>query len=123
MIGIVLQRLALQLILDILLFPVWWYTEGFRRMFIMLWHNLEDTNLRLAPGLWLKNIFTPMYGQRDLQGRLMSFFMRTVNVIGRTIALLVWFMLLVFVLVFWLIIPVFIAFMIIRVTMLSSHAI
>ncbi len=119
MFGIVLQRLALQFILDIALFPIWWYTEGFRRVSVGLWHNLHDTNLRLAPGLWLKNIFKPMYGQRDFQGRIMSFFMRLVNVIGRSIALFFWFLILIFLLVFWLIIPVFILFMIIRVYGLS----
>ena len=119
MFGLVIQRLALQLILDVALFPVWWYTEGFRRVSIGLWHNLHDTNLRLAPGLWLKNIFKPMYGQRDIEGRIMSFFMRTANIIGRSIALFFWFMILIFLLVFWLIIPVFILFMMIRVYGLS----
>ncbi len=111
MFGIVLQRLALQLILDIALFPVWWYTEGLRRVCIGLWHNLQDTNLRLAPGLWLKNIFTPMYGQRDFQGRIMSFFMRIVNVIGRSVALLFWCIVLLCLLVAWLVVPVSLVFM------------
>ena len=115
MIGIVIQRLALQFILDVILFPIWWYTEGLRRVSLGLWNNLQDTNLTLSPGLWLKNIFKPMYGQTDFQGRLMSFFMRTVNFIGRSIALVLWFTILMFVLVFWLIIPVFVMFMIVRV--------
>ena len=114
MLGIVLQRLALQLMLDIVLFPVWWYTEGLRKVLLGLLHKLQDANVSLAPGLWLKNIFTPMYGQRDIQGRIMSFFMRTVNVIGRSVALLVWLCLLLCFLAAWLLIPVCIVYMMIR---------
>ncbi len=115
MFGIVLQRLALQFVLDILLFPIWWYTEGLRRVLVGLFHNLQDTNLTLAPGLWLKNMFKPMYGQTDIQGRIMSFFMRLVNFIGRSIALALWIVLLVMLLAVWLLVPVFLVYMMIRV--------
>lgn len=115
MIGIVLQRLFLQFFLDILLFPLWWYTDGLRRVLVSLWYNFQDVNLMLSPGLWLKNIFKPMYGQTDIQGRLMSFFMRTVNIIGRSIALLFWFFLLFIILLLWLAMPVFLIFMMIYV--------
>lgn len=39
--------------------------------------------------IWIRNFFVPMYGQHDWSGRIVSFFMRLVVLIGRLIALLV----------------------------------
>jgi hypothetical protein len=115
---IVLQRLALQFVLDIILFPVWWYTGGLRRVLVGLWHSLQDTNISLAPGLWLKNIFTPMFGQNDIEGRLMSVFMRIMNIIVRSIMLYIWMMILVVGLLLWLAIPLVLIYLIGRVLVL-----
>lgn len=112
MFGIVLQRLAIQFIIDVLFFPVWWYTSGLRRVIVSLWHALQDANLRLAPGLWLKHIFTPMFGQTDIEGRLMSIFMRIVNIIGRSIALYFWVACLALLLCIWIVVPIFFVYMI-----------
>jgi len=109
------QRVFLQLFLDIAYFPLWWYTHGLGKVIVGLFHQLQDGNHSLAPGLWLRNIFTPMYGQTDIQGRLMSIFMRLVNVIGRSIAL---FFLLVVLLLFlglWIVLPIVFGYMIIHV--------
>lgn len=37
----------------------------------------------------MKNLFTPMFGQYDWQSRIISVFMRSVNIIGRSIAVIV----------------------------------
>lgn len=84
------QRLLLTAFLDVLFFPVWWYTRGTQRALVWCGDRIASANDQLAPGLWLKNIFVPMFGQSDLQGRLMSFFMRLMNVIFRTIGLIFW---------------------------------
>ena len=39
--------------------------------------------------LWLKNLFVPMFGQHDWQGRLVSFLIRLVQLIARGIAFVV----------------------------------
>lgn len=104
---IILQRLCLEALLDIFYFPLWWYTKGFKKavMAALLWVKLG--NARLAPGLWLKNIFVPMYGQHDFTGKAISFFMRTVQVIFRSFVLFI-FTLGCFVLVaVWLAFPMF----------------
>jgi hypothetical protein len=111
---LVLQRLALEFLLDFFYFPIWWYTVGAGRAGLYCWHLFQDGNIRLAPGLWLKNIFVPMFGQSDFQGRLISFFMRLVNVIGRSLVLVMWFFLVLFLFLLWLIIPVFVGYMLVR---------
>ena len=109
----VFQRLVLEFILDFLLFPFWWYTVGAKRALTYCFNFFRSGNELLAPGLWLKNIFVPMFGQTDWQGRLVSFFMRLGNVIGRTIALLVWLILALALLSLWLAIPVFVFYMLV----------
>ena len=82
---LVIQQLLIEALLDIVYFPVWWYTKGAKRVFLGCVHWIQSMNAQAAPFLWLKNLFVPMYGLYDWQGRLVSFFMRFVNFIGRTI--------------------------------------
>lgn len=86
---IILQRLCLEAVLDIFYFPLWWYTKGFKKAVeaAMLW--IKRGAARLTPGLWLKNIFVPMYGQHDFTGKVISFFMRSVQVIFRSVVLFI----------------------------------
>lgn len=105
------QRLALSALLDIVYFPLWWYTTGARRALLWCAARVGDANSQLAPGLWLKNIFVPMFGQSDLQGRLMSFFMRLMNVILRSIALLFWMFGVSLLFFGWILLPVGVGYM------------
>jgi len=110
---LIFQRLATEFLFDIVYFPVWWYTTGAKRALLFCINLLKFGNAQFAPGLWLKNIFVPMFGQIDWQGRLVSFFIRLINVIGRTIALLVWFGIVVLLFLAWFILPVFITAMLV----------
>jgi hypothetical protein len=91
---------------------LWWYTGGIVYFGQFSWNLLQAGNFRLAPGLWLKNIFVPMFGQVDFQGRMVSFFMRLVNVIGRSIALFFWLLMVLFIFCLWLVFPIFVVYMI-----------
>lgn len=106
MVLVVFERLVVQFFLDIVIFPFWWYTMGLFRVVRGLGRSIAETNQRLAPGLWFKNMFTPMYGQHDIEGRLMSVFMRIVNIIGRSIALIVWIGITGIGLLLWLLLPI-----------------
>jgi len=108
---LVIQSMLLEFILNLVYFPIWWYTGGVKHTVIWCWNLLQSGNLYLSPGLWLKNLFVPMYGQKDLQGRLMSIFMRFVNVIGRSFALLIWLIIVLILFLLWLIFPIFVIWM------------
>lgn len=103
--------MLIEFVLDLLYFPIWWYTGGVKRAGLFCIRFLKSGNVRFAPGLWLKNIFVPMYGQYDLQGRLVSIFMRLANVIGRSIALFFWLLISVFLFLLWLAFPIFVVYM------------
>ena len=74
----------------IIRWPLWWYTNGF--IFVIKWgaSTIDYYGKSLAVGVWVKNIFVPMFGQRDIQSRIISFFMRIVNIIFRSITLGIW---------------------------------
>lgn len=86
---LIFQKLVVEFFLDFAYFPVWWYTKGALKAFTVYKDALVSVNFRLAPGLWLKNIFTPMYGQRDWEGRLVSIFIRFWNVLFRGVILVI----------------------------------
>lgn len=69
---------------------------------------LRDKQKSLGVLIWIKNIFRPMYGQTDWQGRLISLFIRIVQIIFRSVFLLFFaVMSLVFVLT-WIAFPFFV---------------
>ncbi len=91
---------------DIIAFPVWWYTQGVTYTAQKLFSSARRQAAHVAVGLWLKNLFVPMYGQYDWQGRIISFFVRLLQVIFRTIALIIWTIALFFVGIFYLCVPI-----------------
>lgn len=101
--------------LDLASFPVWWYTIGAKHSMIWCAGLLRTGNEWLSPGLWLKNIFVPMYGQYDIQGRLISFFIRLMQVIARGIGLLIWLAVCIVLFVCWLALPALVIYGFIRV--------
>lgn len=103
---LILQRLFLESILDIFYFPVWWYTKGAGHAGKWCWQMFKHGNNNLAPGLWLANLFVPMFGQYDFQGRLVSFFMRLVQIIARAFALALWLIVCLAFFSVWLALPV-----------------
>ncbi len=106
---IIFQRLLLEAFLDLIYFPVWWYTGGLKYATLRCLELLKDGNARLAPGLWFRYILVPMYGQYDIQGRIISFFMRLFNTIFRFAALIIWLAVCLWLILIWILIPVIIA--------------
>lgn len=102
----IVQRLFIEALLDLLYFPVWWYSRGLVMVLQASVGWCKVGNRQLAPGLWLQNIFVPMYGQYDLSGKLISFFMRLVQVVVRTLALGVYILGCMIVVLAWVVWPI-----------------
>jgi hypothetical protein len=100
-------KIILKILGDILYFPIWWYSVGFARLLKNVWNFLSNQERSLGFLIWLKNIFVPMYGQRDWAGRLISFLVRLVQIFFRGIALLIWVALALIYIFIWLLGPVF----------------
>ncbi len=112
MYALVLQRLILEFVGDFFYLPVWWYTKGLLFVSKEFLAYIKRGNARLAPGLWLKNIFVPMFGQTDLQGRFTSVLMRFFNVVIRSFLLFLWILFVLFLFIAWIVFPPFVLYMI-----------
>lgn len=88
--GEVFMAMGGTAIKDIVLFPVWWYTAGIAHMFGQLVYSAKKQAAFFAVGLWVKNLFVPMYGQYDWQGRIISFFVRLMQIVARSVAYVLW---------------------------------
>ncbi|MDP3244950.1 MAG: hypothetical protein Q8M83_04830 [bacterium] len=109
-----LRLVFLNILGDFFYFPVWWYSLGFLKMAKKAGLSLLERERDLGLDIWLRNIFTPMYGQYDWAGRVISFFMRLAQIVGRTIILLIWLAFLLFFLCVWLAVPVAVVYQIFK---------
>lgn len=98
-------KILTEIIRDVVYFPVWWYSRGLVRTARGLKNFLINKERSLALFVWLKNIFRPMYGQRDWQGYLISFFIRLIQIIIRGFIMMLFVVFAFFIFCFWLILP------------------
>ncbi len=100
------KYLALDLVGDILYFPLWWYSAGLKMIIKDLYSNAKQTGNNLALPLLLSNIFKPMFGQYDRTGWIISFFVRLIILIFRSIFFIAKALVLVVLLIIWLVFPI-----------------
>ena len=98
-IFLVIKSICIDTIKDIIRFPLWWYSKGFIRVVYIIKDNIIWGEEALAIRIWIKNLFRPMYGQYDWTGKIISFFMRLVQIIIRSILLLIWVLICLFLLI------------------------
>lgn len=77
----------LDLARDLIRWPFWWYSRGLVLFFEWSREFLVGYAATLGVGVWIKNLFVPMFGQRDWQSRIISFFMRLFQIAFRSVAL------------------------------------
>lgn len=91
---------------DAVLFPLWWYTNGLLRAVKGAGTAIARRERSLALGLWIVNIFRPMYGQHDWQGKLISFVFRVLVLIWRFVFFVLWILLVLAALLVYIALPV-----------------
>jgi len=97
----------------ILYFPVWWYSQGLLNVLKGGLNMIRDFEQTLGFFIWLKNLFVPMFGQRDISGRIISVFLRFFQIIVKGIILLIFSVLVFAFYLIWLVLPIFIIYQII----------
>ncbi len=103
--------LIASLILNFLYFPIWWYSVGFFKFVKNVFLFWQHQAYSLAVLVWIKNIFVPMYGQADFAGRLISFAIRLVQIVFRTLVLVIWLVICLVVILVWLALPLLIIYL------------
>jgi hypothetical protein len=109
-----LGKLSVQFIWDILYFPVWWYSIGFVRISKNLGVFLGDRWTVIGAGVWIKNIFVPMYGQRDFASRAISFLVRIFQIVFRLLLFLLFSVIALSLITLWLALPVLLFYLIMK---------
>ena len=102
----------LDIIGDFIYWPVWWYTVGLKDRFVLAWQQIREMWCSLAVGLWLRHIFTPMYADYTLLGRLISFPIRLLVLAWKFFWFILWFVLIMSIIALWIFGPLFIIYMI-----------
>jgi len=100
-----LKFVLIELIGDILYWPLWWYSKGLINAGLFCINEIKAQEERLGLLIWVKNISTPMFGQYDIEGRIISFFARLFQIIFRAIFLLIWTALILAIFLLWIILP------------------
>jgi len=80
-----LKFILIQIVGEFIYFPIWWYTKGLIKAAEWWSDNLSSFEKNLALKIWIRHIFSPMYAERDISGRLISFFVRLVVLILRLV--------------------------------------
>ena len=101
------------LILDILYFPIWWYSKGLKKALFFVLRQIKERSEDLALKILVVNLFKPMYGDYSFAGRVISFFARVVHLTFRLVLMIIWLALMLAVFVAWLIVPVVVIYQII----------
>jgi hypothetical protein len=111
--NLTLTKILSDIFIDIVFFPFWWYSFGLIGVVKKLADFVMDKERSLALFVWMKNIFVPMYGQRDVQGFLISFFIRLAQIIFRSLILIFWLIIALAAFWLWLIFPALVIYMIV----------
>ena len=113
-VGTKVARFVLKdIVFDLITWPLWWYSAGLIDAFFRMVDTFRQANDEVALTIWIKNIFVPMYGDYSWQGRLISFFMRVVQIIIRGLLVFGWFVFAIFVFLIWILLPLFVLYQLI----------
>lgn len=116
------RSIAIDIVGDVLYFPIWWYTSGLKYRLKRFIQSIGDMADQLALRLLLLNIFKPMFAQYDRAGRIISFFMRIVILIARSVYFFIFMLLQILIIAVWILLPVLIVSRIFEIYLLRYVA-
>ena len=87
-------------------FPLWWYSFGLQRCLRHAGASLARREETLGIRLWMSTLFQPMYGQTDIQSRVISIVFRIGILFIRMMMLAVWMILLFISLLAYVAVPI-----------------
>ena len=109
-----IKFIVVNIIGDFLYFPIWWYSRGTKIATNWWLKKINQTDQKLFLLLWIRHLFSPMYGVHDIWGRLISFIVRFVILIFRSLIFILLFIIYSIILLFYFLILPFVIIMFIR---------
>ena len=105
-----LKFVAVDIVGSVFYFPVWWYTKGMVRMAAYCGRTVRDSARNFGIGIWIKNLFRPMFGQHDIASRIISFFMRLLAIFYYSVMLVIQSILMLLLFLAWLALPLLVGY-------------
>ncbi|OIO46259.1 MAG: hypothetical protein AUJ28_02840 [Parcubacteria group bacterium CG1_02_37_51] len=103
-----IRYLLFDLVKEILYFPIWWYSRGLIKATIFCGRQIKSGNERFAITILFRYWFKPMYGQQDWQGKIISFFIRTIHLAWRLLLMAIWLIIVLLIFIIYLVLPIYI---------------
>ena len=104
---IILKDLFLDTVVEVLYFPVWWYSRGLKKAALFCFLRFKDGWQNLALVIFIKNFFKPMYGQKGWDAYVLSLASHFIHLVFRLFLMFLWALLWVFILFAWVTLPIF----------------
>ncbi len=105
---IFIKDLFLDTIWEILYFPIWWYSRGFKKTAIFCWNRVNNGWKGLALSIFIKNFFKPMYGQHGWDAHILSLVIHFLQISWRLLLMAFWTLFWIFILILWMFLPIFV---------------
>jgi len=106
----IIKYLVIDLIASVFYFPLWWYTDGLKKIVFAFSKNIKNLFRGLALNILFKNIFRPMFGDYTWEGKIISFI---IQLFWRLILFFCGFIWYLLILLSWIILPLIAVFQII----------
>lgn len=103
-----IKDIFLDILWEILYFPLWWYSCGLKKAAIFCWQKIRDGWRASALSILFLNFFKPMYGQRGFAAYVLTTMVRVWQIFWRIFFIIPWLAFWLFVLCFWLALPILI---------------
>lgn len=112
--AVLTKAVVLDTAVVFLYFPVWWYGPGAVQAARGCFGIVARAARSFGVHIWLKNLFRPMFAQRDIPGRIISFVFRLLTIIFYSVVLALLLVLAVTLFLAWLALPIFLVYEFIR---------
>lgn len=86
----IMRLILTELVGGFLALPVWWYTRGLSIMSDWVRRTIREASEMFALGVWVRNLFVPMYGETEWSGKIISFGVRIAMIFVRGVAVAFW---------------------------------
>lgn len=108
----ILKLIFVDLILEIIYFPLWWYSSGLYRTGVFCLQQIKQQWNNMGLAIHFKFLFKPMYAQRDFAGRVISFFARLIQLVFKLVVFLIFILLFLLIFLLWILLPIIIVWQI-----------
>lgn len=105
---IFIKDIFLDVVWEILYFPLWWYSRGLKNAGLFCLQRIKDTWRVLSLSIILNSFFKPMFAQRGWDAYILTLMVRCWQIFWRFIVMFVFVVFWLCIFLIWITLPIFI---------------